>query len=463
MKTKYVLGILFLYCIPVAFSQVGTFQGIYFLNDNRFATSGIQTFDGGYVFASAGSGVDVVKLRNDGIIEWQKNYPVGTWDKISQTKDSGYILCGSSPSGACLLRLDKDGDSLWYETYGSSISARFFCVRENHDRGFIAAGFWWNKGYLVRTNVNGGVEWEELSTSVNCQFKDFVFDHDFDIVVAGDDFQKSNIILSRFDQSGTILFNQSGFNSEYIESSERIILSYDMKYIVSGYCRRIQAVDTFNTHFTVIDTTGALIRQKYYSSVMLFPAKSSDSMNYVLGGYLPLQSHNYLFHFTKVSGTGEIIWSRDLENALRVTVPYDLSLCYDGGYLSVGSYLDTNTSLQSAYIVKTNSECRAANPVGIFPIHATKLEINSNKIFAYPNPFNGTLNVRIHVERPGVHEFSVFDISGKCVFKLFRRFLAKGLHTFRLDTVDRLEHSGVFFLSLRSKNDQTVFRIINIK
>lgn len=461
---KHLMICIFLLSVTtLARSQVGTFQGIYFLNENKFATSGIQTFDGGFVFASAGSGVDIVKLRSDGIIAWQKNYPLGTWDKISQTRDSGYILCGSSSLGASLLRLDKYGDSVWYNTYGSSISARFFCVRENYDSGFIAVGYWWNKGYLVRTNIDGAVVWERLSTTVDCQFKDFVIYPNIDIVVAGDDFLNSNISLSRFDQSGANLVNHTGFNSEYIESSERIILSYDMKYIVSGYCRRIQVADNIKSHFTVIDTSGVLISQKYYSAIMLYPAKSSDNVNYVLAGYLPLQNHNYLFHFKKISSTGEIIWSRDLENAWRISVPYDLSLCSDGGYFSVGTFLDTNTKLQSAYIVKSNSECRAANPVGIPWKPETNIENETSKIFAYPNPFNGSLNVRIQVDKAGIHELSVFDISGKCISNIFNKFLNTGMHSIKINSDDRIVHSGVFFLSLRSKEIQKVVKILNIK
>ena len=71
-------------------------------NDEE-ATSILQTPDGGYIVAgytdSFGSGGDIwiLKLNEDGGVEWQKAYGGSSWDVanyIQQTSDGGYIVAG---------------------------------------------------------------------------------------------------------------------------------------------------------------------------------------------------------------------------------------------------------------------------------------------------------------------------------------------------------------------------------
>ncbi|MFN3467200.1 MAG: delta-60 repeat domain-containing protein [Candidatus Brocadiales bacterium] len=84
-----------------------------------------QAFDGGYIVAgttrSFGTGEDdlwVLKLSAEGLIEWQKTYERGDYNKLysaQRTGDSGYIVAGDTHSlrgGApdfLVLKLRPDG------------------------------------------------------------------------------------------------------------------------------------------------------------------------------------------------------------------------------------------------------------------------------------------------------------------------------------------------------------------
>ncbi|MPT33479.1 MAG: T9SS type A sorting domain-containing protein [Chryseobacterium sp.] len=130
-----------------------------------------ETSDGGYIVAGYSNSNDgdvtgnrggfdywIVKLDNNGIIQWQKSLGGSNDDyaaNIQQTLDGKYIVVGSSLSNdgdvsghhgdsenndAWIVRLNSSGDILWEKSLGGSKDDLIFTISQTLDGGYILAG-----------------------------------------------------------------------------------------------------------------------------------------------------------------------------------------------------------------------------------------------------------------------------------------------------------------------------------
>jgi hypothetical protein len=136
-----------------------------------------QTSDGGYIVAGFKDGelvedgyldsmkVWVIKTDSDGNLTWETSFgeegDSGEAKWIEETTDGGYIVSLSAYIDGQiwnLMKLDKNGDSLWTARYhlGSS-----YCVQQTSDGGYVTTGMEKGNVTLVKTNSNGQVEWSK--------------------------------------------------------------------------------------------------------------------------------------------------------------------------------------------------------------------------------------------------------------------------------------------------------------
>lgn len=118
-----------------------------------------QTADGGYILAGGSyalsdvpwySDVWVIKLFPDGTVDWQKTFG-GNADEVAysilQTADGGYALgCWTSSFGSgggdvWILRLDGSGAPLWQKSYGGNWGDVPLSLKATSDGGFLVAGY----------------------------------------------------------------------------------------------------------------------------------------------------------------------------------------------------------------------------------------------------------------------------------------------------------------------------------
>ncbi len=147
-----------------------------------------ETRDGGYIVAGCTTSfveygaIWVLKLRDDGAVEWQKTYEGGDIDwanSVQQTTDGGYIVAGwtySSSSGQCdllVLRLRPDGAVEWQKTYGGNGSDRANHIQQTSDGGYIVAGETQSFGagggdvWALKLRTDGTVEWQKTYGGVS--------------------------------------------------------------------------------------------------------------------------------------------------------------------------------------------------------------------------------------------------------------------------------------------------------
>jgi hypothetical protein len=138
----------------------------------------IPTFDGGCLVAGripdTAYDMGVVKLAADGHEEWARHYREpwmdNSWARgASQTRDSGYILCGDAnnyvSTNMRLVRLAPSGDTVWTRLYHGPVGPELTDVREMSDSGFLAVGYEFDTLnlrdalYMMRTTSHGDTVW----------------------------------------------------------------------------------------------------------------------------------------------------------------------------------------------------------------------------------------------------------------------------------------------------------------
>lgn len=199
-------------------------------HDDR-ARSIQETSDGGYVVAgsteSYGAGEKdfwILKLDSDGENVWQKTYGGDQDDyaeSIQQTEDGGYIVAGVTESFGAgqtdfwVIKLDEDGDIEWEKTYGGVLDEYAHSIQQTKNNGYIVVGATrsFGEGHLdilvLRLHPNGEIRWQRT-------FGGFAYESAFEVqqtneggfVVIGntDSFGEGHrdVVVLKFDPNGKI-------------------------------------------------------------------------------------------------------------------------------------------------------------------------------------------------------------------------------------------------------------------
>jgi hypothetical protein len=159
------------------------------IGDESFAGSIQQTFDGGYVTTGTTNSADgdvtgyhggllfdfwTLKISATGAIEWQKTNGSGGDDDgycVQQTKDSGYVVCGTSNGNSgdvsgnhgtydyWLIKLSPAGNLLWEQSYGGTLDEYDYFIRPTSDSEFILGGYSASNNMDVTGNHGGYDGW----------------------------------------------------------------------------------------------------------------------------------------------------------------------------------------------------------------------------------------------------------------------------------------------------------------
>lgn len=142
------------------------------------------TSDGGYIIVgetcsygipTGSADVWLIKTDANGNILWSQNYGGSLTDfgnSVQLTSDGGYIIAagtwsyGAGYTDAYLIKTDISGNSLWTQTYGNSFYDTAYSIQQTADGGYIFTGDYGyadytNDVWLVKTDVSGNTIWQE--------------------------------------------------------------------------------------------------------------------------------------------------------------------------------------------------------------------------------------------------------------------------------------------------------------
>ena len=312
---------------------------IYGEGEENLAYSIQLTNDGGYIITGyqiddEGMGISLLKTDSNIDEDWTKIISYGIGRSVQQTSDNGFIISGISDSiggdvlTGCLIKTDEDGNVEWKKVFsGSQMTSDpeyIYSVQQTIDGGFISTGYSFGEtntisessslrnNYsiglavhlrLIKTDVNGNVEWEKKLTdgynSIGYSVKQTI---DGGYVVTGT--KDSKVLLMKTDQNG-----------------------------------EEQWISTFGD-------------ANLYS--VGYSVQQTNDGGFILSGERENEDYDRLVWLIKTNENGNGQWDRTFGNG-NINIGRSVQQTSDGGYVICGQEYDNDSNASNILLIKTNS------------------------------------------------------------------------------------------------------------
>ncbi len=310
-------------------------------------------------------------------VSWSKTFGGSgmDWGYYSvQTNDGGYITVGRKDNGslnmdAWLIKTNANGDTLWTKTYGDNYIDEIYIVKQTSDGGYILAGAstafgWYGEGWLLRTDSNGNIIWNQgFHPNPSTQNE---WDNFYDVIETSDggfialgfggyqDYYWQAWIL-KVDSDGNVIWNKS-FGEQFIwERLYSFQQTSDGGYIAVG-----------DKHYTYGDTTshdgwlvkfnsiGDTLWTKHFGAAQVDIFRSiqiTSDGNYIIAGERePFWGLGFKGWMMKVNSEGNVIWNNMYGDGGFMSVQNTPN----GNYIAAGTKFVSQVALNDAWLVKTD-------------------------------------------------------------------------------------------------------------
>ena len=391
-------------------------------NDGGYVIFGSSSSTDGDVSINYGnSDCWVVKVDNLGIIEWEKSYGGSLSEyarSIALTNDGGYIFTGYTYSNdgdvtinnggadCWVVKLDENGNIEWESSFGGSGPDIGASILQSSDGGFILAGdSRSNDGdisnhhgpastsdlWVIKMDNIGNLEWESsYGGTLDDEAKDIKQTIDGGYIVIGHSFSNnfdvstnqglSDFWLLKLNPEGEIEWENSCGGSEE-DYGQSCLQTQDNGFIICGWTRSNNGdVSSFHGGFSdywvvKTNTLGEIVWQKTYGGSKTdqgFSLKQLIDGNYIVSGSSGSSDGNVTLHhgsyfyadywLCNIDTAGEIIWEKTL-GGTKTEIPKSIEITSDDGIIIAGfAYSDDfdvtfNHGESDFWVVKLEGNC----------------------------------------------------------------------------------------------------------
>lgn len=431
--------------------------------------------DQGYVVAgvsSSGGPTDGYVVRTDslGLVIWARFYGGSNIDIIRAVElmpDSGFIMAGYTNSfghggyDGWLVRLDKNGDTLWTKCIGTADWDFFFDVHVMQDGGFLVTGGTYGLGagdedmYLVRTDLNGDTLWTRTYGGIKTdEARGGIETEDSLLAICGFTHSFNDSLgdswMLRLDSDGDTLWTKNpGFSNVEDKAYGITYDSISDMILFCGYTMSQAGGDGYWTGYFYNQTPfflgvggGALFEE--YSSIKAGPGLSrfmACGTTYTYGGGM---GDMYFFG-------AESVWSSTSYGTIKEDHAYDIDFTHDGGYILCGSTLGYGIYTSNMYLVKVDTFYQTVNLLAV-------PEINSNaatSVSVFPVPANDiiTMNITSTSSNLSTTEIDIYDITGKLIETISNESVfTTDQHHATASLATSTYSEGIYFYTVRDVN-----------
>ncbi len=472
--------------------------------DGGYITAGLSTSTDGDVTGNHGyQDYWIVKLNDTGAIQWQKSLGGSFTDEarsIQQTHDGGYIVSGTSSSNNndvtgnhggydyWVVKIDSSGVIQWQKTLGGSEYDYCFSIQQTRDSGYVVAGSSKSKNgdvlehydefdlWIVKLNMNGAIEWQlSLGGHGNESANSIEQTEDGGYIVAGSTYgyhlsQHSSgrdYLIVKFDVTGTIQWQRflGGTNDD---EALCIRQTRDGGYIAAGRSNSNDSDVTGNhgdyDYWVVkLNATGTIQWERSLGGTYVDEAHSIQQIQdggYIVAGIsfsndgdVTGNYGNGDYWIVKLNDTGSIQWQKALGGG-GGDVAFSIQQTRDQGFIVAGASTsnDGNVSGQHGnrdtadfWIVKLSPE--STNSVESESVTTPNISIT-------PNPASTSATLTLDSDEAGACEIQIISVTG-ATLKEYSTRLTTGKQEIALTDLESLP-SGMYEVLVKRSGHQSL-------
>ena len=267
------------YCIGYAAEEILTWDKTFGGNSEDMGFSIIQTEEGGYAIAgytillrrekkddwrsklgyiilekSKKQDFWIIKLDKNGNMEWDETFGDEGTDvanSIIQTKDGGYIIAGfiwtvyASKQDICVIKLDESGNIEWEKTFDKDEHDIPYSIIQTKDGGYAIAGgtgkrFWGEVNcWVIKLDAKGNMEWDNNFGGTGWdEIYSIIQTKDGSFITTGCVWSKGagrgDVRVAKLNKRGNLVWDKTFGGSENDETRS-IVQTEDGGYVVAGF------------------------------------------------------------------------------------------------------------------------------------------------------------------------------------------------------------------------------------
>lgn len=322
--------------------------------DSGYAVAGVSQANG------AGGDMFIMKLNQQGAIQWQKNIfgvNAEVVTNIVQLADGNYIIggttssYGSGCSDALMVKLDSLGNLIWSKAFGDINCNQILGFSIGLNNSLIAAGTsdgGGGNGWLLNIDQNGAILWS----------KNYLLSNEFSAVKPTSDGgylavgSNTSISILKTNSSGTPQWYKRYLPALSNNACYDVIALEDGSVVLAGQVYLNAFGGVSDVFLMKINPSGNLIWFKTYGFTFFeqgFSVKKALDSGFIIAGYTnSFGNGDDDALLLKTNQNGDLVWAKTYGD-----IWYDraekVEITADSGYVFVGTSLSTS-SMDSSYI-----------------------------------------------------------------------------------------------------------------
>lgn len=457
----------FLLASVFVYSQI-TFQKHYGGNGMDIGRDVLQTPDGGYIISGYTNNINgtgyIIRTNENGDTLWTRTYGGNLsqdFNSIKMTYDSCYIVCGQTHGlgfygcNVLLMKLNKDGDTLWQKGYGGYGDEEADDVIQTSDSGFALVGVTMSFGnaitseYLIKTNKNGDTLWTKIYEKYSDNWgKSLIQLNDKGYLIAGktgSNVSNLDIYLVRTNQFGDTLWTKT-IGGSLFEDAGSVIKTNDSGFLITGTTNSL-GDGGYDVFVVNTDSNGLIKWTKTYGGINDDAGdagiQTSDGGYAIVGTTQSFGSGITDIYLLKLNQNGDTLWTRTF-GGTGMEGPGAIKETADGGLVIVGT-TESFGGNDDVFLIKTDAN---GHFVGIDDYTSSM----NNRITIYPNPTTGQAKIQIQKNFGQTKTLEIFDYTGQLQLTKTGNFSDIDISSLT---------NGLYFIVLTNKdNERQTIKII---
>jgi hypothetical protein len=315
----------------------------------------------------------IIKTTAQGNTVWEKTYGGAYHDlgvSVQEDNDGCYLIAGNTCSFGAgrtdvyLIKVDVNGDTLWTKTYGGTGDDMGYSIEKTNDGGYIIAGATSSMGlgipnflnvYLIKINKNGDTLWTRTYGGVYPDIGRSVQQiSDGGYIIAGykkDPFPGDwDVYVIKTDESGDTLWTKT-YGGTGNDQALSVQETSDSGYIFVG---STSSHEMREPHFYIIkaDVNGDTLWTKEHASGKAYSVQQTSDGEYIIVGSIWSSAVGcHVVSLVKISVKGDTIWTR----MYGCGIGYTVQESSDKGYVIVGTSKPFHRG-RDVYFIKTKPD-----------------------------------------------------------------------------------------------------------